>query len=106
MDQILIANLSPEVTARLRRRAELSGRTLEGEVRALLTSAAEPLTSALTNEPCSVAISRRVHEIGLTEEEWRYLDRSLRAARHSRSDSLHRWIDFEGPEWDFMGPNE
>ena len=106
MEQLVIADVPDEVAERLRRRAAASGRTLEGEVRALLSSVAEPAAAQQANEPLGDAIAQCVLETGLTVEAWNDLDRSLIAIRSSRGDSLHRWVDFGGPEWDDLGPDE
>jgi len=100
MSQLIIADLPDEVETRLRERAAKSGRTVEAEIRSLLTSAMESPPSLKSNEPFATSLTNRVRAIGLTEEAWEELDRSLEAIRGSRHDSIHRWLDFSGPEWD------
>ncbi|MFY9823949.1 MAG: TraY domain-containing protein [Thermoanaerobaculia bacterium] len=41
MAQILVRDLSPDIVARLKNRAERNGRSLQGEVKAILESAAK-----------------------------------------------------------------
>lgn len=99
MAELVIANLPQDIEQRLRRRAQLHGRSLENEALALLAAASDIGVVGSSNEPFGAAVNRRVREMGMSDEAWNELDRSLEAARLSRNDSIHRWIDFEGPEW-------
>ncbi len=67
MAQLLVRNLDDDVKERLRRLAKRHGRSLEQEVRAILTGAAVQPTAA---EPgLGTRITRRFADIGLTEDE-------------------------------------
>ena len=102
MAQIIIKDLPEEIVERLRNRAALEGRTLENEIHALLSSLLDPIAATGANDTLAATMARTVCDAGLSEEAWRELDRSLLAARASRSDSIHRWIDFDGPEFDHL----
>ena len=93
MNQLLIS-VPEEIVARLRRRAERTGRSLEAEALDVLEHAEMPLPPLRHNDPFSVALSRRLAEVGMTQDDWEALARSLEAVRGSRGDSIHRWIDF------------
>ena len=96
---LIIRDLPEELLVRLRRRAEQSGHSVEQEALDILFDSIEQHASALPNEPFAAALSRRMAEIGLSNADWQELDRSLDAARQSRSDSIHRWIDFANADF-------
>ena len=67
MAQLLVRNLDDHVKERLRRLAERHGRSLEQEVREILTGAAvEP---AAAEPGLGTRIAQRFADIGLTEDE-------------------------------------
>ena len=67
MAQLLVRQLDDDVKERLRRLAERHGRSLEQEVREILTAAAVEPTVA---EPgLGTRIAQRFADIGLTEDE-------------------------------------
>lgn len=96
---LTLHDLPEDLVASLRRRAKQSGQTVEQEALELLFDSIEPRVPAASNQPFAAALSRRLSEIGLTAEDWNEFDRSLDAARSSRSDSIHRWIDFEDADF-------
>ena len=103
MAQLLIKDIPDDVKARLKRRAESNGRSVESEVLAALSALpdAPALPSqALSNEPFGTAFNRRAVELGMTEAAWQALDNSLDLARSTRHDSIRRAVDFSGPDWD------
>lgn len=67
MAQLLVRNLDDDVKERLRRLAERHGRSLEQEVRAILTGAA--LEPAAAEPGLGARIAQRFAEFGLTEDE-------------------------------------
>lgn len=94
MSQLVIGDVPDDLVERLRQRAERTGRTVEAEALAVLSNAELPAPLVRSNEPLGAALSRRLGEIGLLQEGWTALAESLEAVRSSRSDSIHRWVDF------------
>ena len=96
---LVLKDLPEDLLANLSRRAKASGQTVEHEAVTLLYDSFGTAPQGPPNEPFAAALSRRILDVGLTTEDWREFDASLDAARASRSDSIHRWIDFDSADY-------
>jgi plasmid stability protein len=92
----LVIELPQELADRLQRRAGRTGRSIAAEVQELLTAAPMTLGSAPSNAAFGTGLAADLAElgIGITPSVGVALDESLAAVCHSRSDSIHRWIDW------------
>ena len=99
MADLVIRDLPDDLAERLAQCAALSGRSIEAEAIAALSSLPATRQTVRSNEPFGNALSSRMAAIGITNEDCEALERSLDAIRSSRSDSIHRWIDFSDPEF-------
>lgn len=68
MAQLLVRNLDDEVKARLRRRAERHGRSMEAEARAILRAAADQDAETAPSTGLGTRIAARFAGLGLTED--------------------------------------
>ncbi len=68
MAQLLVRNLDDGVKERLRRRAALRGRSMEEEVRDILSAAADQPQEAQTGTGLGTRIARRFAGLGLDAE--------------------------------------
>jgi plasmid stability protein len=82
--QLVVRNLPDEVKDRLKRRAEHHGRSLEAEVRDILSRAPAPPTSAAKGEGLGKTLNRQLKKYKLTKEDWEAFDRSLAELRSNR----------------------
>ena len=100
MGQMVITGVPADLEARLRRRAELSGRSIEAETLDLLSRVEATLPPLPTNQPFTLDLARKLADVGLTKDDWDALDNSLDIVRRSRGDSIHRTVDFNDPAFD------
>ena len=85
MAQLVVRNLPDAVKERLRKRAERSGRSLEAEVRDILTRApAAPATSPSKKEGLGTTLARRLEKHKLSKEDWEAFERNLAELRSNR----------------------
>ncbi len=84
MAQLVVRNLPDDVKHRLRRRASLHGRSLEGEVRAILMQASESADQGDDDKGLGSRLAESLLKIPLSEEAWAEFDRGLREVRLER----------------------
>ena len=92
MAQLLVRDLPDEVKERLRRRATAHGRSLEAEVREILSRVEETPATADEKEGLGTAMARRSRELGITNEDVDELDRIIEAGR---KDWQTKPVDFD-----------
>lgn len=83
MAQLLVRDIPDEVKERLRRRASLHGRSLEAEVREILSSVPNPPAEPEKREGLGTAMARRARELGITNEDVDELERIIQEGRKS-----------------------
>ena len=82
MAQLVVRNLPEDVKERLKRRAKRHGRSLEAEVRDILGQVPEPSTKTRVSARDWVdELSRRMQEIGVTDETIDELDEAIEQLR-------------------------
>lgn len=83
MAQLIVRNLDDDVKERLKVRARRHGRSLEAEVRDVLTEAvrADEPGEESKSEGLGARMRRRLGNSGLTRDEWEEFDRELARIR-------------------------
>lgn len=82
MAQLLVRDLPNEVKERLKRRAVSHGRSLEAEVREILTNVPEAASHRPgEREGLGTAMMRRARELGITNEDVDELERLIQEGR-------------------------
>lgn len=85
MAQIIVRKLPEAAKERLRKRAERHGRSLEAEIRDILTHVpAAPKATASKKEGLGTALARRLRKYKVTKEDWETFDRNLAELRGNR----------------------
>ena len=84
MGQLVVRNLPDEVKDRLKRRAERHGRSLEAEVRDILSQAIEPEAGSENSAHIVAQLVGRLSKIGITEEDVDALNESIAELRQDR----------------------
>ncbi len=93
MAQLLVRNLPEEVKKRLQRRAQRHGRSLEAEVREILTYAPDAMLSKEpAAKPMSEVLIDRFSDFPVDTAEWSSLDGNLAAMRR---DERRRDVEFD-----------
>lgn len=90
----LVIDLPAEVAERLKRRAAQSGRTVASEAQAVLAAVPMEPATHQCNEAFGTGLAAELVALGITPSDGIALDASLDAIRTSRSDGIHRWIDW------------
>ena len=93
MAQVLVRNLPDEVKARLQRRAERHGRSLEAEVRAILTGVPETEPRKNKKEGLGTTLSRKLAKHTIDDEAWKAFDANI---EELRKNWRVRDVDFDG----------
>ena len=85
MAQLLVRDLPDDVKKRLKKRAEDHGRSLEAEVRAILSeaSAIQPATKLPDREALGTKLARLQAENPIPAEVWEEFDRNIAELRGS-----------------------
>lgn len=83
MADILVRRLDEDVKSRLKQRAKLHGRSVEGEVRAIIEEAVRPTTEHCTESKVGFGtlMQRRFGKTGLTEDEARVFNEAIEELR-------------------------
>ncbi len=86
MAQLVVRNLPEAVKARLKRRAELHGRSLEAEVRDILASVpAAPAARRPKGKGLGTILAEKLEKHKVSKETWDAFDRALAQLRSNRS---------------------
>ena len=82
MAQLVVRNVPDDVKARLKRRAKLHGRSLEAEVREILSSIPEPAKSeGMKGVSIGTLLAQRQRALGISQDDMDALDRNIAELR-------------------------
>ncbi len=81
MAQLVVRNLPEAVKARLKRRAELHGRSLEAEVRDILASVPAAPVRTKNKEGLGTRLLKKLGNTSLTEADWKEFDDGIKSLR-------------------------
>ncbi|MGQ0673452.1 MAG: FitA-like ribbon-helix-helix domain-containing protein [Hyphomicrobium sp.] len=84
MAQLVVRNIPDEVKDRLKKRAEQHGRSLEAEVRDILSNVASAPAPTASKEGLGTELARKLKKYKLSREDWETFELGIAELRKNR----------------------